>query len=132
VRRKDAEGILQNLHIVNDNIQKYKEALVKQGLTDEVIHLFTSAAVSIKEDNQKQYEIVSNRKGLVQNNIGLFNDLYGRIIEICEVGKAIYSGKDAKKSRDYVLKNLLKQVRVIYKSNKEKEKENNNLPDNEN
>jgi hypothetical protein len=107
---------------MNNGIAQYKDALTKQGLSESVINLFGSAVVSIHDDNQKQYEIVSNRKELVQNNMELFNGLYADIIEICEVGKAIYKGKDAKKVKDYTFSELMKQVRVVFKRNNDAEK----------
>jgi hypothetical protein len=121
IRKRDAEAVLQNLHIMNNCITQYKDTLTKQGLSESVINLFASAIVSIHDDNQRQYEIVSNRKELVQNNMELFNDLYADIIEICEIGKAMYRGKDAKKIKDYTFSELMKQVRIV-KRNDDAEK----------
>jgi uncharacterized protein YeeX (DUF496 family) len=131
VHRRNAEGVLKNLHILNNCILQYKDALTKQGLSDAVISAFAAAAVSIRDDNRKQYELVSNRKELVQNNMELFNGLYAKIIEICQVGKALYKGKDEKKVKDYTFSELMKQVRVVSKRNKEAEKEEDNTPENE-
>jgi hypothetical protein len=122
IHSRDAEAVLQNLHIMNNCIAQYKDALTKQGLSESVINLLGSAVVSIHDDNQRQYEIVSNRKELVQNNMELFNGLYADIIEICEIGKAMYRGKDAKKVKDYTFSELMKQVRVVFKRNNDAEK----------
>jgi hypothetical protein len=123
IHRRNAESVLQNLHILNNCILQYKNELIGQGLSDAVISSFTSAAVSIRDDNQKQYEIVSNRKELVQNNIELFNRLYAQINEICLVGKALNKGKDEKKVKDYTFSELMKQVRIVFKHNRDEEKE---------
>jgi hypothetical protein len=131
IHRRNAEGALQNLHILNNCILQYKDALTEQGLSDAVINAFTAAAVSIHDDNQKQYEIVSNRKELVQNNIELFNGLYAKIIEICQVGKALYKGKDEKKVKDYTFSELMKQVRIVSKRNKNADKEEDSMSENE-
>jgi hypothetical protein len=125
IHKRDAEAVLQNLHILRNGIQQYKTELGKQGLSDNVINLFTEAAVSIQDDNQKQYEIVTTRKELVQNNMGLFNGLYAKIIEVCKVGKAIYKGKDDKKVKDYTFSELIKQVRIVSKRDKNTNKEDN-------
>jgi hypothetical protein len=117
-RRKDAEGVIQALHVVTGNIRKYREPLMKQGATDGFIDRFTAAGKSIFEDNRKQYEISGNRKELVQSNVALFNELYNRISEICEVGKALYKGKDAKKLQEYTFTELIKRVRIVSKSKK--------------
>jgi hypothetical protein len=125
IRRRDAEAVLQNIHIMNNCIAQYKEPLTKQGLSETLINLFTSSGVSIHDDNQKQYEIVTNRKELVQNNMGLFNGLYAQIIELCEIGKTIYKGKDVKKVKDYTFSELMKQVRTVPKRTNDTEKPTN-------
>jgi hypothetical protein len=105
--------------------------LIKQGLSDAVINLFASAVVSIHDDNQKQYEIVNNRKALVQSNVELFNELYADIIELCNVGKVLNKGKDEKKVKDYTFNELMKQVRIVFKRNNVAEKESDMSSDNE-
>ncbi|MDR3267306.1 MAG: hypothetical protein LBT24_07035 [Tannerella sp.] len=122
INLKDAEGIEQTLRIVIDNTQKYLNVLTEQGLTDSFVTNLTNALTSISNDNQKQYEIISNRKGLVQNNVVILNDLYTGIVDICEVGKVLYKGKNSSKLQDYTFHDLLKKVRIIHKP-KEKEKE---------
>jgi hypothetical protein len=114
IRRRDAEAVLQNMHIMNNCISQYKDILINQGFSDSAINLLTSAIVSIHDDNQKQYEIVTNRKELVQNNMELFNDLYAQIIGICEIGKTIFKG-NTKRVKDYTFSELMKQVRTVYK-----------------
>jgi hypothetical protein len=125
IHRLDVEAVLQNLHILRNGIQQYKAELSKQGLSDDVINLITTATTSIQADNQKQYEIVTTRKELVQNNLWLFNGLYAKIIEVCTIGKAIYKGKDEKKVKDYTFSALLKQVRIVFKRDKSTKKEDN-------
>jgi hypothetical protein len=125
VHRRDAEAVIQNLHILRNSVQQYKTELSNQGLSDNAINLFTTSAVSIQADNQKQYEIVTNRKELVQTNIELFNGLYAKIMRICNIGKAIYKDKDEKKVKDYTFSALLKQVRVVFKRDKDTNKEDN-------
>jgi hypothetical protein len=125
IHKRDAEATLQNLYLMNNGIQQYKSALTQQGLSETTINLFASAIVSIHDDNQKQYEILNTRKELVQNNMELFNGLYAQIIEICNVGKAIYKGKDEKKVKDYTFAELIKQVRVVFKRNNNAETESN-------
>jgi len=123
----DQEGASKSLHVVNSNIRKYKAALMEQGLTETMIELFISAAsIFIKEKNS-QYAILTNRKGIVQNNLTLFNNLYKQLLEILSTGKILY-GKDPAKLQEYTFNQLKKQVRITTKpvSKKNSGKKNDN------
>lgn len=109
---KDAEGVLQEIKIVQANLAKYKTSLAEQGLTDDLIDSFGNAATSIAEDNQKQYEIVSARKTNAQQNVSLFNELHAQLMEICDIGKILYKDTDALKLQEYTFAELKKKVRA--------------------
>ena len=113
VTGRNAEGVISSLHTVNNNLTKYAAELGVQGLTPELAARFANAGISIAADNQKQYEILSYRKGIVQNNLGLFNSLYRQLTEILRVGKILYKAGDAAKLQDYTFNALLKQVRIV-------------------
>lgn len=110
----DQEGASKNLHIVNSNIRKCKVVLMEQGLTETMIELFISAAAIFAEEKNSQYAILTNRKGIVQNNLTLFNDLYKQLLEILSTGKILY-GKDHAKLQEYTFSQLKKQVRLTTK-----------------
>jgi hypothetical protein len=112
IHSKDAEGVLKNLHTVTENIEKYRPQLVEQGLNDNTVARFTQALAAIEADNQRQFEIITKRKTIVENNVAIINDLYKTIIEVCNVGKAIYKGKDELKVKNYTFRELKKKVRV--------------------
>ena len=112
---KDAEGVLASLKTVNGYLNTYKPALAAQGLPDELIAVFASSTTAIHDDNQRQYQIVTVRKKLVENNLDLFNELYGMITEVCSIGKILYK-KDTGMLKEYTLTELKKQVRVIHKA----------------
>jgi hypothetical protein len=116
IRAKDTEGVLQSLRLVTANIQTYKEPLSAEGLTGEFIVSLENAATSIAADNQKQYEILSSRRELVQNNLYLLNDLFRRLTEICDIGKILYGKTAPQKVQEYTFSGLKKQVRNILKS----------------
>ncbi|MDR2564422.1 MAG: hypothetical protein LBC98_10885 [Prevotellaceae bacterium] len=109
---RDAEGVLDGLKTVNSYIETYKTALTAQGLSTELINLFISSTTTINEYNQKQYEIISSRKRLVENNQHLFNELYAIVSEICDIGKVIFRSNVAIK-KEYTFAELKKQVRNI-------------------
>ena len=54
IQVKDIEGAMNNLNLININLVKYKEQLVPQGLTDDLIALFSDAALLVAADKQKQ------------------------------------------------------------------------------
>lgn len=113
---KDVEGVLANLHVVIANVTTYKAALMEKGLTEEMITGLNLASQSLAADKQQQYEIMSNRKSIVQNNISLLNGVYEQLTEILSVGKIMYKASDAAKLADYTFADLLKKVRQSRKS----------------
>jgi len=116
IKGKDAEKVLKNLQLVISNTDKYKEPLVAKGLSDPLISKFGDAKSSIAADKQKQYEITSKRKGIVQDNVGLLNDLYDQLSEILRIGKILYQHTDPAKLKDYTFTELMKQVRKTVKT----------------
>jgi hypothetical protein len=112
---RDAEGVLHNLQLVSANIGKFKAPLAAEGLTDELAAQFSAALVSIAQDNQRQYEILSGRKALVQDNLGVFNTLGAQLAEICEVGKLLFKSSNPERAQEYTFAYLLKKVRVVHK-----------------
>ena len=79
-----------------------------------MIELFISAAAVFAKEKNSQYAILVNRKGIVQNNLSLFNDLYKQLLEILSTGKILY-GKDPAKLQEYTFSQLKKQVRQTSK-----------------
>jgi hypothetical protein len=112
IHARDAEGVLQNLRLVIANIEKYRPQLVEYGLSEDIVERFTQALTAIETDNQQQFEIVSRRKTIVENNMAVINDLYKTIIEVCNVGKTLYKGKNDMRVKDYTFNELKKKVRI--------------------
>ena len=113
IARKDSESVIDNLHVILANIAKYKEQLTRQGLTEELISKFTDALATLDADKKKQYEMIIHRKAVVQDNLGLFNGLYGTLTEILAVGKTLYKATDPVKRQEYTLSDLKKRVHRI-------------------
>jgi hypothetical protein len=120
LRSRDAEGVLKNLRIVVANIGLYRSQLTEHGFDDNIAARFINAIPAVEADNQRQFEIINERKTIVKNNIDLINKLYKIIIEVCDVGKAIYKGKDALKVKDYTFSELKKSVRNQVKTKSDK------------
>jgi hypothetical protein len=115
INSKDAEGVHQNLLLVNAHIQKYWNQLKAVGLPDAIAEQFKSAVVSVREDNEKQFTIISKRKEIVQNNQKSFNELYAQLTEILNTGKALYKHTNPTKANEYIFNSLLKNVRIVKK-----------------
>ncbi len=111
IKSRDVEAVLKHLHTVNANIVKFNEALTTQGLSAELTATFSDAVELVANDKQKQYEIVSNRKTVVQNNIGLFNALFEQAGEIMAIGKILYKLTDKIRLQEYTFSKLKKRVR---------------------
>ncbi|MDR2928149.1 MAG: hypothetical protein LBV41_08130 [Cytophagaceae bacterium] len=119
IKARDAEGVLQNLRLVNANIQKYKTQLEPYGLTQEMIGLFTKGISIISAENQLQYETTENRRATVQANMNILNDLYLQITVICKTGKILYPNNVVKLS-EYTFIKLMQKVRSASKEAKKK------------
>jgi hypothetical protein len=108
---KDTESVLNSLHMVSSNIARYNEALTAMGMKPELVTRFANDTEIIAENKQQQYEILSGRRIIVQNNTIYFNELYDILQEILKVGKILYKFVDPAKLLDYTFTELRKRVR---------------------
>ena len=90
IKNRDGESVIKCLHTVNLNLAKFKTELEIKGLSTELVAKLSTAATIITDVKQKQYEIESNRKLIVQNNLGVYNDLFDQLTEIFKIGKILY------------------------------------------
>lgn len=122
IKNSDVEEVTDALHLINNQIGRYKEALTQKGLTEELIAAFNNSNTSLTADKTEQYEILNNRKAIVQNNIATLNDLYQQITEVMKIGKILFKN-DAAKVQQYTFSIVLKNVRHIV--NKKTDNDNN-------
>jgi len=120
IRKKDAEGVLDSLHSINRNVKTYKPTLVELGLTDTLTDRFVSDADAVAREKKLQYEITTNRRKIVQENLSVLNNMNALLVEILRVGKILYSDSDPARSKEYTFSELKKRVRhdVLTKSEK--------------
>jgi hypothetical protein len=71
INSKDTESVIMNL-----NNGKYRGTLAGQRLQEGLVIGFVHAVGLVYANKQTQYEIISNRKTLVQNDVGLLNSLF--------------------------------------------------------
>lgn len=112
IKNDDVEEVADALHLINNQIARYKEALTQKGLTEELIATFTGSHASLTADKTEQYGILNNRKAIVQNNIATLNDLYQQITEVMKIGKILFKN-NAAKVQQYTFSNVLKNVHHI-------------------
>lgn len=110
-RSRDVENVLTQLRTVNSNIAKYLNELKEKGLTDALVANFTDAVTLLTSDKKEGYKLISNRAALVQNNMGMLNDLNDQMVSICDIGKIMFKQTDKAKLKDYTFAQLLKKVR---------------------
>lgn len=110
IRAKDPEGVMQNLNLIIANNNKYNDVLAGKGFKPELAARFTDASVAIAADKQAQYEMMSNRKLIVQNNMGILNALNDTLTQVLSIGKILYADTDPAKAKEYTFTQLLKLV----------------------
>lgn len=115
LRKEDVEAVVDNLKIVLTHTKKYSTVLQAHGMSSSFEAELDAMGAKIAADRQTQYELLSNRKNIVQNNIQKLNELYSRMGDIFSIGKSIYSKTNAVKANDYAFKKLLSKVRQIAK-----------------
>jgi len=115
INNGDPEKVLDRLKEVNKNIATYKAALAEQGFSDLLEAKLLNDYAALNTDRRLQYQILTNRKALVQSNVEALNGLNSQLMEILRIGKILYHGKDAVKQQEYTLAELKKRVRRISK-----------------
>ena len=111
IRKLDYEGVLKGLKILMSNVQNHLTALQGKGMPATLPQTLQELHDGIAQNRQKQFEIKSNRAGIVQNNLKTLNELYMRMTEIYNIGKVLYKNTDPAKYADYTFTKLLKKVR---------------------
>ena len=112
----DVEGILNGIKVLLSNLQSCNAILEQKGMPADTIQKIQELHKVIGESKQKQYEIKTNRAGIVQNNIQLFNNLYLQLVEIFSIGKVLYKNTNPAKYKDYTFSQLKKKVRNVKSS----------------
>lgn len=110
INRKDPEKVIANLRAVIKNAEKYREFLKPVGMTDDFVIQLKTMLASIEADKQKQYEIYTNRKSIVQNNLGELNALAIELKKILKTGKMLFKDNDPAKVKEYTFSELKKRV----------------------
>lgn len=118
INKGDAEAVVENLKIVLTHIKDHSDVLTANGMGSNFVTTLEALLTKINADRQTQFELLSNRKNIVQNNLDKLNELYNRIVEIHIIGKSIFSKSTDVKNADYTFTKLLSNVRQKAKAQK--------------
>lgn len=110
IRAHDLEKVIRCLHTTSTTATTHFETLSRYGCKQDLIQLFNNTANSISASKQLLYEMMVNRRNIVQNNQALFNELYEQMTEIMNIGKVLYKSSNPNKAKEYVFTELLKRV----------------------
>lgn len=109
--RNDYEGIMKGLKVLMANVLNHQARLETKGMPTDTPAKLQTMYDLVAENRQKEFEILSNRKAIVQNNMQMLNELYLRLAEIYNIGKVLYKTTDPVKYSEYTFSSLLKKVR---------------------
>lgn len=119
VNKHDNEGVVNQLKIVNNNIVRYHDALIAEGMSEAFAGRMAAIPAELTATIQKRYSIVSRRAELVQSNMEMLNALFDEMNMICKTGKTLFRKTNPAKTRDYTFRHLLQQLRRLKKGKDE-------------
>ncbi|MFA8433431.1 MAG: hypothetical protein ACEPOZ_02845 [Marinifilaceae bacterium] len=127
-RKKNVEGLIQWIKVVEQNISNNQTAMEARGYKAELGTELHQLIGKIDEDNQLQNQKLMERKELVANNLKSFDELWKMLHDISATGRLIFKYKDEVKMKEYMFSHMIKKVRHIAKPKDEKKKKTKPAP----
>ncbi|MGE4287758.1 MAG: hypothetical protein AB7E36_03640 [Salinivirgaceae bacterium] len=121
ILNRDVEAVQMLAKGVFQILEPHVTVLTEAGMPQNLLADMKAAVDSITAGKQQRYEILSQRKALVENNLGELNELYAQLNEILNTGKILYKKTDPVKYKEYTFSALLKRVRAAAKEAASKE-----------
>ena len=115
ILNRDVEAVQMLAKGVFQILEPHVTVLTEAGMPQNLLADMKVAVDSISADKQQRYGILSQRKALVENNLGELNELYAQLNEILNTGKILYKKTDPVKYKEYTFSALLKRVRAAAK-----------------
>ncbi|MGD9992116.1 MAG: hypothetical protein AB7S69_02355 [Salinivirgaceae bacterium] len=115
ILNRDVEAVQMLAKGVFQILEPHVTVLTEAGMPQNLLADMKAAVDSISADKQQRYEILSQRKALVENNLGELNELYAQLNEILNTGKILYKKTNPVKYKEYTFSALLKRVRAATK-----------------
>jgi translation elongation factor EF-1beta len=113
IAKKDQEAILENLKVLFQNIDANLAAIQAKGFTAAAYDKLKSTRDSIKTANLSQNEKMNQKQKLVEENIGILNELWDIMNNIMDAGKRIAKSNTKLRIDDYTKTKLQKRVRHV-------------------
>ena len=111
IAKKDQEAVIENLKVLFQNIDDNLAALQAKGFTATAYNKLKASRDSIKTANQSQNEKMNQKQKLVEDNIGILNELWGIMNDIMDAGKRIAKSNSQLNIDYYTKTKLQKRVR---------------------
>lgn len=111
IKRRDVEQLLISGKILSNNITTNMTALTAAGLKPADLTKIGNTFISIRDDNDKQNEIMDQIELLVKDNKALVQDLWDSLTDLLDAGKRVYKFSNPVKAKDYTFSNILKRIR---------------------
>ncbi len=111
INKGNAEGVIENLKVLLQNIESNKAVLTAKVMDESVITDLHQILEQIDELNRKQNELMNQHFITTRENCIFFNNLWNKMVAIASAGKAMYRGVDEARLKTYTLKELIKRVR---------------------
>ena len=119
VNLKNDEGAVLLLRTLQQNLADNLAVLATKGYTADVQTELKNLIKDLGDNSVAQTLKKKEREALVKNNMGQLNTLWLIMDNLMKDGKAIYKEKDKSKLKDYTYTDLIKDVQLKRKSQKE-------------
>jgi hypothetical protein len=110
ITRGNVGGLLSNMKTSLIAVKRNQPVLEAQGMKPMFIDEIETYLQEIESLYEKQSELTIKRNRLTVDNIDKFNDLWSCIKLIINTAKAIYSGINEVKLKDYTITQLKKKI----------------------
>jgi len=121
ISQGDTEGLIDALEVVKHNVTNEFENLQTKGYTEgERTQLFSSLE-GIKTANREQNELMDEKEGIIQANVGIIDALLVTTREVMKDGKSLYKYSNPEKAGNYTEQVLLRRIRHEYERKSEEE-----------
>jgi hypothetical protein len=113
LKKRNIEGGLTNIKALMQVIDSNKTLLTSKAMKSSLPLLLETNFASLTEKSNLQTEIINQRKLLTSNSQASYDKLYNDyIIDICNIGKALYHGKA--KAKEYTISSMIKRLHVSH------------------
>jgi hypothetical protein len=119
LKKRNMEKSLQDIKALIQVVNSNKDLLLSKAMKPTLPALLETNFTLLTDKSNLQNKMITDRKLLTNDNQGSFDTLYNEyIIDICNIGKALYHGKA--KAEEYTITKMVKRLHVTYNNNDDK------------